>query len=201
MEVAMPKLILSIFVLTFLVGCSPYHDDYQYVPHPALAEIPTTQPAQGPPLSAYASIVGVRYDDPQAQIPESVEVALQLNNNGPQTVTFNPRSFALSDGKLSAFMPPLLYPPTSATLAPGQSTNYTVYFPFPPGQDYTSMDLNSLQLRWSVQLDNRSVSQIVMFRRSIRYYYSDPYYYGYPYPYGYPYYGGVVIVGGGRRWR
>ena len=193
----MPRLLLTLFALALLVGCSPYHDDYQFFPRPALAEIPTTQPQQGSPLSVYATIVGVRYDDPQDEIPESVEVALQLNNNGPQTIIFNPRSFALSDGKLSAFPPPLLRPPTSATLAPGQTTNYTAYFPFPPGQDYDSMDLDSLQLRWSVQLDNRDVTQIVLFRRSIRYYYSsDPYYYGYG-----PSYGGVVIVGGRRYYR
>jgi hypothetical protein len=188
------RMLLGPFVLMFLIGCSPYLDDFQYVPRPAVANIPTTQPTDPPPLSAFASIIGVRVDDPQDQIPPSVEIALQLNNNGPQTATFNPRSFALSDGSLAPFMPPLLRPPTSVTLAPGQSTNYTAYFPFAPGRDSDNTDLSSLQLRWTVQLDSRSVSQTVMFRRSIRYYYySDPYW-GYPYPYYGPYYGGVVIV-------
>jgi hypothetical protein len=204
LEVCMTRIVLGISLLLCVVGCSPYLDDYSYTPRPGLADVPATQPSQSPPLSAYASIIGVRIDDSRDQIPESVEVALQLNNNGPQTATFNPRSFALSDGTLTPFLPPLLTPPTSTTLAPGQSTNYTAYFPFPPGRHYDNSDLNSLQLRWSVSLDGQSTTQTVMFRRYFPSYYYNPgpYYYGYPYPYWGPWYGGgVIVIRGGGRWR
>jgi len=188
------RIISALFLLTFVVGCSPYLDDFRYVPRPALAEVPATPPQTAPPLSVFASVIGVRYDSPQEQLPDCVEVRLQLNNNGPQTVTFDPRSMTLSDGTLSAFAPPILRPPGTVTLSPTQSTSYSAYFPFQPGRDYDNTDLSSLQLRWTVQLDGRNVSQTAIFNRSVRYYYySDPYPY-YPYPYWGPVYGGVIIV-------
>ncbi len=197
MEINMARYFLpGLFLLTFLVGCSPYMDGYQYVPHPALANIPATQPSLPPPLSVYASIIGVRYEDAKEQLPDCIEVRFQLNNNGPQTVTFDPHTLTLNDGTMIPLAPPILRPSDSVTLAPLQSTTYNAYFPFAPGHDADSTDLNSLQLRWMVMLDNLGVNQAVLFNRSIRYYYySDPYpYYPYPYPYWGPYYGGVVIV-------
>lgn len=190
------QIISTLFLLAFVVGCSPYMDDFRYVPRPALAEIPATPPQTAPPLSVYASVIGVRYDSPDEQLPACVEVRLQLNNNGPQTVTFDPRTMTLSDGSLSAFSPPILQPSGLVTLAPNQATSYGAFFPFPPGRNSDNTDLNSLQLRWTVQLDGRSMSQTVLFNRSVRYYYySDPYPYPYyPYPYWGPVYGGVVIV-------
>ncbi len=172
-------------------GCSQYVEDYQYAPRPALAEIPSTQPDMGPPLSALASIVGIRREDRDARLPESIEVRLQLNNNGPQQVMFDPNALRLTDGSLFNFPPPIIQASQPLDLAPGQSLMLGVFFPIPAGRDYDDFDLESFQLRWTVQLGGRPVTQVVYFHRVHVYY--RPYDY-YDYPPGPFFVGGTVIV-------
>lgn len=191
-------LLLALSLVSVLVGCSPYVGDYQYYPRPALAEIPSTQPqAEPPPLSVLASIVGVRYEDRGANLPSSVEVRLQVENNSEQPAIFEAGSLALINGELLTFGPPILFPPaTRIQLQPMQQMTMTAFFPFPPGRSYVNTDLNSFQLQWTATVEGRRVKQVVYFRRIAPVYYRpyDPYYYG-------PYYGpavgfstGVVIV-------
>jgi hypothetical protein len=106
-------------------------------------------------------------------------------------------SMELSNAQLVRLGPPIVRPPTPITLSPSQSAYLTAYFPFPPGLSYDEMDLNSLQLRWRVQIGPRPVGQVVYFTRVWSDYYAPgPYWYGPPPPHGF--YGGVVIVH--RRW-
>jgi hypothetical protein len=195
-------------LLLSLAGCSVYLDDYSYSPRPMLAEIPAnaggpTTRETNPPVTALASIVGVRQDDPKTKIPPSVEARIQLNNDSGQPVNFDPHTLQLSDASFMNFDPPILQPPDQTiTIDNGQTANVTAYFPFPAGRTIDNTDMNSLQLRWRVALgDGRNVTQNVIFRRSPNYYYYRPYYYydpwmygPYPYPYRYPYYSRVVIV-------
>jgi hypothetical protein len=180
-----------------LCGCSPYLGDFQYVPHPALAEIPPVAPDKASPLSAFVSVIGVFRGDAKQGIPESVEVRFRLENNGPHAVSFDPNSLELMTGDLQSFQPPIVRPPQPVTLAPTQLAMFDAFFPFSPGRDYDNTDLRSLQLRWRENIDASPVRQVVSFRRIYPYryyYYPDPYW-GYPW-----FYGGVVIVGG-RHWR
>ena len=190
--------VVSVFILLFIVGCSQYDQDYQYTPRPATSEIPATQPQDPPPIATMATVIGVRYDDDQDKIPPSVEIHLRIDNNGPWPALFDPMSMELSNMELARMGAPVIRPPAPISLSPGQSAYLTAYFPFPPGQSQDTMDLNSLQLRWSVQLGNRPIGQQVYFTRVW------PSYYG-PGPYWYPpppppfgFYGGVVVVH--RRW-
>ncbi|HSV13888.1 MAG TPA: hypothetical protein VLI90_06485, partial [Tepidisphaeraceae bacterium] len=131
--------------------------------------------------------------------PPSVEINFQLNNDGSQTVTFDPHTIQLSDAGLTRFDPPIVRPEQPPiTLDPAQSTTITAYFPFPPGRTADNMEMSSLQLRWNVHIGDRSVSQTVFFRQSspTYYYYRPYYYYDDPYWYGGPYwYGPSVFVG------
>ena len=153
-----------------------------------------------PPVSAMASIIGVRYDSPSEQIPSSVEVRLRVDNNGPGNVVFSPTSMELSNGELQKFPPPIVRPPDPVSLAQGQSAYVTAYFPFPPGHSLYDTDYSSFQLRWRVQIDGKIVGQGAFFRRQYSTYYDygyGPYpYWEYPGPYGFV--GGVVVVH--RRW-
>jgi hypothetical protein len=185
-------------LLALLSGCSPYVEGYWYRPFPAVAPLPATQPNEPPPVAVLASIIGIRREDQKEGIPFSVEVRLRVDDNGAAGVVFNPQSLDLTNGELLKFAPPLLIPPGQLRLAPGQSEIVRAYFPFPPGQPYDQVDLQSLQLRWVVTVDGRLVGQTVNFRRAYRYYYDydDPYW-GYPGPYYGWYggwYGGVVVV-------
>jgi len=175
-----------------LGGCSTYIDGYHYVPRPAVALVPATQPSQPPPCAAIASIVGVHREDRGAGVPESVEVRMRLENNGPESVVFDPRTMELLDGGLMEFPPPVLRPAQPVALAPTQAVVVGAYFPFPPGRSYKNTDLESLQLRWRLQVAGQEVGQAADFRRMIRTYN----YYPYPYP-DYPPYGVYPTVGVG----
>ena len=194
--VALSLPIFSLFFL-FIGGCtySPYVGGYFFVPRPAIANLPATQPSEPPPVSASASIIGVRWEDRKASLPESIEVRLRLDNNGPWTVTFDPRYMQLSTGDLVQFPQPITEPAAPVTLAPGQSTLATAFFPFPGGRSYGEFDLRTLQVRWNVYLGQQRVQQVADFHQSYRsdYYDDGPYYGAYPGPYVYP---GPVFVGG-----
>jgi hypothetical protein len=190
-------LAMSVPLLCWVVGCAtpPYVDGYYYSPRPLVADIPSTQPALPPPVKAYASVVGIRNQDDTAHVPLSIEVRLRVDNNGPESVVFNPTSMELNTGDLFRFGPPLVATAPVA-LTPGESAMVTAYFPFPAGKSYDDFDLGSLQLRWALQIGAQSVEQIGDFRQEIQqvYYYRDDPYWG-PYRYGpRPYIGGVVVV-------
>jgi hypothetical protein len=193
------SVILSVFCLMAVVGCSQYDDDYQYSPRPVTASIPATQPQDPPPVTVMATVVGVRYGDEDNHIPQSVEIRMQMDNNGPDTVVFDPMSMELRTAQLVRLAAPIVRPPTPITLNPSQSAYLSAYFPFPAGVAYDSMDLNSLQLRWKLQIGSRPVAQVVYFTRIWAPYYGPgpgPYWYYPPPP--------VIFYGGwgwGHRWR
>jgi hypothetical protein len=193
-------LLMGVLGLAWAGGCSPYVDDYYYTPHPAMVQVQATSqpsPSAPPPLAAMISVVGIRYADDSAHLPETVEINVRLDNTGTETVNFDPRSMALTNGQFVAFGQAIVDPPTPVTLAPNQSAILDVLFPFPPGLTYRNSDLESLQLRWQVQIGASPVGQQAEFRRTVSYYYYAPYYY-YPPPYYYGW-GGVVVIH--RRWR
>ena len=184
-------------MLMGVVGCSQYDDDFQYSPRPVLAQIPATQPSGPPPVTTQVTVVGVRYNDSEHQIPPSIEIRMSMDNDSGEIVVFDPMSQRLTTGQLVNFPPPIVRPSTPVTLQPGQSAYLTSYFPFPAGSSQDNMDLSSLQMKWQLSIGPRVVGQVVNFTRvSTAYYgpYYGPYWYAPP-----PYFvGGVVVVH--RRW-
>jgi hypothetical protein len=162
--------------------CSPYVDDFWYSPRPAVAEIRSTSGDHAPAVTAMASIFGVRREDRSKGIPESVEVRLRLENEGSETAVFDPQTLELTNTELLPFPPPIVRAPSPITLNAMQATTLTAFFPLP--QRTEGGHLDSLMLRWVVQLGGQKVSQTVNFRRVYpRTYYYDPYwgpYSGYP---------------------
>lgn len=195
-------LFLGLLGVGFVGGCGPYVEDFHYLPHPAYAEIrastaSTTQPAQ-PPVTANATVIGIRRADSAAHVPLSIEVRLRVDNHGPLPITFDPASLDLSTGELMRFPPPLVRPQGPVTLEPGQTLIAEAFFPFPPGASYENVNLQVLQLHWTAVVDGHPIAQTADFHRIHRYYddpylaYPGPYYYPY-YPYYYPVGVGVVI--------
>jgi hypothetical protein len=193
---------LCSFCLLAVIGCSQYDDDYHYTPSPVTAEIPATQPQDPPPVTVMATIVGVRYADEDNHLPQCIEVRMQVENNGPNVVGFDPISMEMRNSELVRLGPPIVRPPDPITLNPSQVAYLTAFFPFPGGVSYDQMDLNSLQLRWGLKIGNKPVGQAAYFSRVwASYYYGpgpSPYWYGPPPP-------PVVFYGGWgwgwRRWR
>jgi len=194
-------LLASLLGLMLVTGCSPYINDIYYTPHPAVAEVQvaTTQPAQvaTPPVTTYATIVGVRREDRDQHIPLSVEVRLRLENHGSQAVSFDPHTLDLTNGELVVFPPPIVRPPQAFSILPGQPAIVQANFPLPPGFSYDGAGMATLQLHWDVQIDGHVVQQMAKFHRAHRYYYYDPYWDYPPYGYGYPYDGYPFIGVGG----
>jgi hypothetical protein len=197
----------SPLVLTLLLlsagGCSPYVDGLYFSPSPAVVELtksgaPAQPGTQSPaPLTALATVVGVRREDSHENLPESIQIALRLENNGSQAVEFDPHTLQLMTGKLFVFPPPILRPAAPIQLAAGQTADFTAFFPFPSGVDYDSIDLNDLRLHWAIRIDNQVVSQSAEFQRVRTVYrgYYDPW--GPPPPYYYygRYWGPRVGIG------
>jgi hypothetical protein len=190
-------LALGLMLVALATGCSDYVDDFRYWPRPAIAEIqPTTQPQppnppQPPPAVVLVSVVGVHTQSKDLGIPVSVEVRMRIENRGPHTVEFDPASLELINGYLVRFGRPKVTPPQPISLEPLQSAMVVAYFPLPAGGSLDDIDMNSLQLRWFLQLDGVSVGQGTEFRRVRTYYYDYGPYWG---PGPYFWYGGVVVV-------
>jgi hypothetical protein len=195
---------IGVPLLMLMVGCgpsSPYVSGYYYDPHPLVAALPTTQPSQPPPVSAYATIIGIRLPDEAQHIPLSMEVRLRIDDNSPDPVTLDPRSMDLSTGDLVRFDPAITTPMAPVTINPGESAMITAEFPFPPGSTYSQFNLEALQWRWALQVGPQHVDQVADFKQVVEPNYGPYYYPYYPsvyfYP-PYPVYGPVVIIH--HRW-
>jgi len=133
----------------------------------------------------------------KADVPESVEVRMRIEDTGTDPITFDPQSLQLIDGSLMAFMPARVQQ-TPVILQPTDAASVDALFPFPPGYSPDNTNMSSVELRWQVQIDKGAqIAQVVDFHRVVPVYYES-----YPYPYYYPpvgFYGGVVIVH--RHWR
>lgn len=186
--------LIGLCLLAAVAGCSPYEEDFQYVPHPALAEVRSTNSQQPPTIASLASVIGVRRADRQADIPESFEVRMRIENDGNEQATVDPSTLEMTNGQLLPFPRPIVRPPGIVTVPPTRSANLTAYFPIPPRRPQPG-DLDSLEVHWVVQLGSQNVNQHVNFRRVYPRVYYGPYW-GYPY-WGYPpygWYGGGIFI-------
>jgi len=102
-------LLLGLLCVGSLVGCSPYLEDFNYSPHPAVVEVRSTTNSQSPAVVALASVIGVHVADKKLDIPESVELRLRLENNGQETATFDPATMQLTSAHLQPFPPPIIH--------------------------------------------------------------------------------------------
>jgi hypothetical protein len=175
--------------LMLLVGCASY-EDYYYLPHPGMAEIPATQPSQPPVVTAFATVVGISTPDDRSKALPMIGTRLRLHNNGTLPITFDPHSISLSTSDLVQFPAPMLSVPSPVTIASGDTATFSADFPFPDGKSPDQLDLSSLQLRWAVQTGTGNAEQTLSFQRHLSrsYYYGNPYWDEYPAPYyGYAY--------------
>jgi hypothetical protein len=169
-------LIFGLLFLALAGGCSPaspYFTRYRYAPAPALVVVlPKGGESQKPTLSVMASVIGIRRGGSTANAPPAVEVRMRFENNGPANVTFDPSTLNLVSGTLQPFSKPEIHGPKPVMqLAPGQTQTISVFFPFPHGTDLISMGLDTLRLRWEVQLDKETVLQTAPFERTSPLYY------------------------------
>jgi len=182
-------------VLLALAGCGTPATTYLYQPKPAVAAV---RAADDDRLLAQtlASIVGVRYPESDAGPPPAMEVRLRVENFAAGEVRFDPNSLALLTGNLREFGAPRLQPSEEIELASGEASVVDALFPFPAPPEEGSLDLSTLQARWTLDVDGRQVIQSASFdrqqptyRRSYYYYdrYPPHYYYHHGHGFFYPY--------------
>jgi hypothetical protein len=144
----------------------PYRPDYRYGPNPAVVDIfSAASPQTAPPLTAFVSPMGIRQAEPNSQIPPSVEVRIRFDNHGTEPVRFDPATLELETGELRPLPSPILNPATPFDIPPGQSRGAAAYFPFPPGTNAKTLDLNHFRVRWRVQIAQQPVTQTAYFDR------------------------------------
>ena len=152
-----------------MMGCSNqprYAEGYQYMPPTSRQEmrLGNDPPANiGPAAVATSSVVGVRLADNQAKIPDSIEVKIRLDNNGPAMATLDPASLQVLTGEYVPLPAPKLDPASTLYVSPGGSQVLTANFPFPPGRTYEQMKLNNVRLKYVVNLDKQSFPMDVPF--------------------------------------
>lgn len=159
-------------------GCAtsphaPAESGYRYAPEPALVEIfhhSTTQEQQTP-LSVLVSVTGVRQGDTSAGNPATIDVRMRLEDHGPATVDFDPKTAQLVTGSLQSFGAPRSQPVGPLHLTTGQTEDVTLSFPFPAGASPQNTDVGTLRLRWLVQIDNHHLPQTAYFERASPLYY------------------------------
>ncbi|HWB53335.1 MAG TPA: hypothetical protein VG722_04055 [Tepidisphaeraceae bacterium] len=190
--------------MALLAGCtsSPYVEGYYFTPRPAVKDIPATHPSQPPEVSTYATAVGIRVAEKKMGMPQTMEIRLRIDNNGSQMVKLDPQSMQLTTSNLTRFPKPIIHSDQPIAIKSGDSALVTAWFPFPQGKSYEDFDLQTLILRWVLDIGGKRVSQTAHFHREYPRYiyygdpnwpYYDPYWDYYPYPPG-AYFRGTVII-------
>lgn len=174
-------------------GCvsSPYIEGYYYLPRPAEAVSPTTQPV----VTTYVTVVGIHRAEPKRDLPESIRVRIRIDNDGAQPITFDANSMRLTTGNLFRFPNPIVEENPQLSVPSLESAMIEVIFPFPDHETFEDLDLHTLMLQWSVEAGSDRISQSARFylRQQQYYYYEGPYWGEGPFWSG-PYYRGAIII-------
>ena len=137
----------SMLLLVVLTGCSSYDRRYSFEPRPAEA----TLSAPGAPgtvaARALVSVVGVRYADPQAGLPTSVEVRVRVENVSGDVIRIDPATLQLVSADLQQFAAPIVEPATPIEVALGAPELVHAWFPFPDDPSRPPFDLSGLKRR------------------------------------------------------
>ncbi|MHC4274733.1 MAG: hypothetical protein ACYSUR_13840 [Planctomycetota bacterium] len=163
-------------VAVMLGGCSVYNSRYVYEPRPIDIESPRPGADDAQPARTLVTVVGVRREDAEAQLPASVEVRLRVENTSPFPVVFDPGSLALFSAGLERFADPIVRPEAPIALEPAGSAVVEAFFPFPEGRTLGELDLSGLNLRWSLEVGGQAVTSSASFVQLPNAYY-DRYHY------------------------
>jgi hypothetical protein len=154
-----------------LAGCSVYDSAYVFGPGPVDVKSPVPGAADVEPARTLVTVVGVRREDSESDLPASVEVRLRVENTSPLTVSFSPASLVLFSAALEQFPDPIVVPTATFEVEPGESVIVDAWFPFPPGVKAADMDLSGLNVRWALAIDGRTVTSSASFTRQPNGYY------------------------------
>lgn len=147
-------------VLLLLSACtSTYDSRYRFRPHPAEVRLGDAD------ARTLVSVVGVR--NARNDQPRSVEIALRIENRGGDTLALDPATLELTSGGLERFPRPVIDPPGRIEIRPGSDAQITALFPYPTDErgDPRRLDLNGMNLRWTLERNGERIAQSATFDR------------------------------------
>jgi hypothetical protein len=150
-------------VAAMLCGCSVYNSRYVYAPRPVEVESVKPGADDAEPARTLVTVVGVRRDDEESQLPASVEVRLRVENTSPFPVAFDPGTLALFSAGLDRFPDPIVRPEGSVALEPAGSAIVEAFFPLPDGQRPSDLDLSGLNVQWTLEVGGHAVTSSASF--------------------------------------
>jgi len=175
---------LLILTLVFaLVGCGTYDARYAYEPGPAEIALMDQRPDGEHRGRALATIIGVRRDNPALEFPNTVEVRVRVENDSEKSVSFDPSSLQLLAADLTPFGQPTTRPAEQVTLEPGQTATVRAFFPVPRDAYRDDVNMQGLNLKWQMQVGQKTVQPSFTFNRK-EYRYHDRHDYTGRYRYG-----------------
>ncbi|MCP3905082.1 MAG: hypothetical protein GY715_15770 [Planctomycetes bacterium] len=147
-------------------GCtSTYLHQFAYVPMPAKLEL-TARADEMPLVRILVSVIGVRRADRDAGLPVTVEMRVRVENLGTdETLTFDPTSLTLLSGDLETFSPPVLSTDAPMTVPAHGASTVEALFPVPGDGTTSAVDMDGLNLQWTIRLRDRAIPGSVTLTR------------------------------------
>ncbi|MEO6711101.1 MAG: hypothetical protein ABIP42_16090, partial [Planctomycetota bacterium] len=96
-----------------------------------------------------------------------VEFRMRVENLGSVACTLEQHALQLLSGALEPFGAAQLVSEDPPLIAAGATANYDILFPLPAERSANDVDLRSLNLRWAIAFDGRSVTNGFTFERVV----------------------------------
>lgn len=175
-----PHRFLGLAVALLLAGCATVSLP-RYRPSFSEVGIRTDHAAGAQML---VSLVAVPADE-KTEAPAGLEARIRLDNHADATARIDPESLDLVEANLASFPEPWVSPSGGLEVKPGGEGMLTARFPYPAQENADSDALESVHLRWKVDIGGNSYARGITFQRRE----SSVVYYSYPYPYPAYYWG------------
>jgi len=164
---ALTRVILMLLAASvgMMTGCGTYDAVYRYMPSPATR----TVPSGGGEMQAriQATILGIRRKLAEIEHPHTIEVLLEIESIGTETVTLPPDSLKMITERIQSLGEPAVDSEEPLVVPAGEQGSLRAYFPLPGDVDPTSrsgLDLTNLNLRWAVEIGGRRHEQSTNFK-------------------------------------
>jgi len=172
-----------LLLLALLGACSSTDMRMDYNPGPAQVVVRDEKGEAA--ARALLAVIGAERSDGTDQL--RMRVRVRVENLGAEVVTFEGDRALLVDADLMAFDPPTWTAPgapadnaSELAVPAGENALVDLRFPFPAGLDTSDLNLDGLNLRWSVSIGDRRELLGTTFTRRRRtttfYPYPDPYF-------------------------
>jgi len=177
----MKNLLSTLAAAALASSCGSTWYAHRFVPAPLEAQVGVDGDSSAQ-ARTLVTIRGIRRASASAGRPAQVEVRLRLENLGSTPAVLDLSDLSLVTSDLESFGPAVVEPPTADPVAAGEYAIWDVSFPLPAGRSLGELDLQGVNLKWSVRFGDVRVTTGATFQRR----WPGDGYGPYWLPYGYP---------------